>query len=73
MRQHRDRLVILIATGDNPERMRSQAAFASLRGVAQISPSSGKVIRHRLSRGGDREVYRALRAPSTSAASRSWA
>jgi transposase len=50
----------LIVAGDNPQRLRSEAAFASLCGVAPIEASSGKVVRHRLNRGGNREANRAL-------------
>jgi transposase len=48
------------AAGDNPDRLHSEAAFASLCGVAPIPASSGKTNRHRLSRGGDRDANRAL-------------
>jgi transposase len=51
---------LLIVAGDNPQRLRSEAAFASLCGVAPIEASSGKVVRHRLNRGGNREANRAL-------------
>jgi transposase len=51
---------LLVAVGDNPDRLRSEAAFASLCGVAPIPASSGKTNRHRLSRGGDRDANRAL-------------
>lgn len=51
---------LLVAAGDNPERLHSEAAFASLCGVAPIPASSGKTNRHRLSRGGDRDANRAL-------------
>jgi transposase len=51
---------LLIAAGDNPERLRSEAAFAHLCGVAPIQASSGKTVRHRLNRGGNREANRAL-------------
>ena len=43
-----------------PGRLRSEAAFARLAGTAPIPASSGKVIRHRLDRGGDRRLNRAL-------------
>jgi len=49
-----------IAAGDNPERLRSEAAVAHRCGVAPIPASSGKVVRHRLNRGGDRQANRAL-------------
>ncbi|WNB84338.1 IS110 family transposase [Cellulomonas sp. ATA003] len=51
---------LLITAGDNPERVRSEAAFARLTGVAPIPASSGRTDRHRLSRGGDRQANRAL-------------
>jgi transposase len=51
---------LLVAAGDNPDRLRSEAAFASLCGVAPVPASSGKTNRHRLSRGGDRDANRAL-------------
>jgi transposase len=51
---------LLIVAGDNPERLSSEASFASLCGASPIEASSGKVVRHRLSRGGDREANRAL-------------
>ena len=40
--------------------MRSEASFASLCGVSPIEASSGKGVRHRLNRGGNREANRAL-------------
>jgi transposase len=51
---------LLVAAGDNPERLRSDAAFASLCGVSPVPASSGKTNRHRLSRGGDRIANNAL-------------
>ena len=51
---------LLIAAGSNPERLRSEAAFASLCGVNPIPASSGKTNRHRLNRGGDRQANAAL-------------
>lgn len=51
---------LLIAAGDNPELLSSEASFASLCGVSPIEASSGKVVRHRLNRSGDREANRAL-------------
>jgi transposase len=51
---------LLIVAGDNPQRLRSEASFANLCGVAPIEASSGKVVRHRLNRGGNREANRAL-------------
>lgn len=51
---------LLITAGTNSERLRSEAAFAMLSGVAPIPASSGKTTRHRLSRGGDRAANNAL-------------
>ena len=51
---------LLVVAGDNPDRLRSEASFASLCGVSPIAASSGKVVRHRLNRGGNREANRAL-------------
>ena len=51
---------LLVAAGDNPERLRSEAAFASLCGVAPLPASSGKTTRHRLNRGGNRIANNAL-------------
>jgi transposase len=51
---------LLIVAGDNPQRLGSEASFASLCGVAPIEASSGKIVRHRLNRGGNREANRAL-------------
>lgn len=50
---------ILIAWS-HPGRIRSEAAFARLAGAAPIPASSGKTSRHRLDRGGDRRLNRAL-------------
>lgn len=51
---------LLVTAGDNPERLRSEAAFAALCGVSPLEASSGKTIRHRLNRGGDRAANNAL-------------
>ena len=51
---------LLIAAGDNPGRLRSEAAFAHLCGAAPVPASSGKVVRHRLNPGGNRDANRAL-------------
>jgi transposase len=51
---------LLVAAGDNPQRLRSEAAWAHLCGVAPIEASSGKVTRLRLNRGGDRQANSAL-------------
>ncbi len=51
---------LLVAAGDNSQRLRSEAAFAHLCGVAPIDASSGLTSRHRLNRGGDRSANQAL-------------
>jgi len=51
---------LLISAGDNPQRLRSQAAFAALCGTNPIPASSGKTNRYRLNRGGDRQANAAL-------------
>ncbi|MGO2812801.1 MAG: IS110 family transposase [Brevibacterium aurantiacum] len=51
---------LLITAGDNPDRLRSEAAFAALAGVCPIPASSGKTKRHRLNRAGDRQANSAL-------------
>ncbi|MGV0852610.1 transposase [Mycolicibacterium phlei] len=51
---------LLITAGANPHRLRNEAAFAALCGVAPVPASSGKTSRHRLSRGGDRAANNAL-------------
>src|SRR4029078_5175352 len=52
--------LLLIAAGDHPGRLRSEAAWAHLCGVAPIPASSGKATRHRLNPGGDRQANHAL-------------
>ena len=52
--------LLLIAAGDYPERLRSEAAWAHLCAVAPIPASSGKTTRHRLNPGGDRQANHAL-------------
>ena len=49
-----------MTAGDNPQRLRSEAAFAHLCGTAPIPASSGRTDRHRLNRGGDRHANNAL-------------
>jgi transposase len=51
---------LLVAAGDNPDRLRSERSWAHLCGVTPIPASSGKVIRYRLNRGGDRNANAAL-------------
>ena len=51
---------LLLAAGDNPDRLRSEASFAALCGTNPIPASSGKITRFRLNRGGDRQANAAL-------------
>jgi transposase len=51
---------LLVSAGDNPERLRTEAAFAALCGANPIPASSGKTQRHRLNRSGDRQANAAL-------------
>jgi transposase len=51
---------LLVTAGDNPGRLRSEAAFARLCGAAPIPAMSGRTDRHRLHRGGDRDANSAL-------------
>lgn len=50
---------LVVSSGD-PTRMRSEAAFAALAGTSPVEASSGQHQRHRLNRGGDRQLNRAL-------------
>jgi transposase len=50
----------LIVSWSHQDRIASEACFARLAGVAPVPASSGKTTRHRLSRGGDRQLNRAL-------------
>ena len=51
---------IILNAWSHPGRIRSEAAFAMLAGVAPIPASSGQTVRHRLNRAGDRQLNRAL-------------
>ncbi len=51
---------LLVAVGDNPERLDNEASFAALCGVSPVDASSGRQRRHRLNRGGNRDANRAL-------------
>ena len=51
---------LLVAAGDNPDRLKSERSWAHLCGTTPIPASSGKVTRHRLNRGGDRQANAAL-------------
>ena len=50
----------VLISWSHPGRFRSEAAFAMLAGAAPVPASSGQAIRHRLNRGGDRQLNRAL-------------
>lgn len=52
--------LLLIAAGDNPERLHSESAFAAMCGVCPIEASSGQIVRHRLNRGGNRSANHAI-------------
>jgi transposase len=53
--------ILLVAAGDNPERLRTEAAWAHLCGVAPLPADSGKTQhRHRLNLGGNRQANHAL-------------
>ena len=52
--------ILLVAAGDNPGRIKSEAAFAHMCGVAPLEASSGKITRHRLNRSGNRQANHAL-------------
>jgi transposase len=51
---------LLVAAGDNPDRLKNEATFAKLCGVSPLDASSGKQERHRLNRSGDRQANSAL-------------
>lgn len=51
---------LLVAAGDNPQRLDHEASFAALCGVSPVDASSGRQHRHRLNRGGNRDANRAL-------------
>lgn len=52
--------ILIAVAGDNPERLRNEAALAALCGASPLQASSGKTVRHRLNRGGDRSANNAL-------------
>lgn len=51
---------LLVTAGENIDRIHSEAALAALCGASPVPASSGKVTRHRLNRGGDRQANNAL-------------
>lgn len=52
--------ILLIAAGDNPERLTTEAGFAALCGASPVEASSGKHVSHRLNKGGNRQANHAL-------------
>lgn len=56
---------LLVTAGGNPERLVSESSFAALCGTAPVPASSGRTIRYRLSRGGDRHANSALHTIAT--------
>ena len=52
--------ILLVAAGDNPHRLRNEASFAALCGASPVEASSGKITRHRLNTGGNRQANHAL-------------
>lgn len=58
---------LVVAVGDNQERLKSEASFAALCGVNELTASSGKVVRHRLNRSGNRQANSPCTASSSAA------
>jgi transposase len=52
--------ILVTVAGDNPERLKNEAALAALCGTSPLQASSGKTVRHRLNRGGNRSANNAL-------------
>jgi len=52
--------ILLVAAGDNPERLSTDAGFAALCGASPVEASSGKHVSHRLNKGGNRDANHAL-------------
>ena len=51
---------LVIAAGQNPDRLRTEGSFAALCGTSPVQASSGKQHRHRANRGGNRQANSAL-------------
>jgi transposase len=51
---------VIMTVWSHPGRVRSQAALAQIAGTCPIPASSGNTTRHRLNRGGDRQLNRAI-------------
>ena len=54
-----------IVSFSHPGRCRSDAAFATLAGTSPLPASSGRTVRHRLNRGGDRALNSAIHTIAT--------
>lgn len=52
--------ILLVAAGDNPERLRNESAFAAMCGASPVEAASGKTARHHLNRSGNRQADNAL-------------
>ena len=50
----------VVVSFSHPGRCRNEAAFAALAGTSPLEASSGRTVRHRLNRGGDRALNRAI-------------
>lgn len=57
--------VLMGIAGDNPVRLKNESSLAALCGVCPLQASSGKTVRHRLNRGGDRCANNSLRTIAT--------
>lgn len=51
---------LLLAAGDNPDRLKNERSWAALLATNPVQASSGKVVRHRVNQGGDRQGNSAL-------------
>jgi len=51
--------ILLVAGGANPERLGNEASFAALCDPSPVEASSGKTVRHRLNRAGNRQANHA--------------
>jgi hypothetical protein len=64
---HASAAMLLMATGDHPERLSSEAAWAHLYATTPIPASSGKVTRYLLNPGGERQASHARTKPAPGA------
>ena len=55
----------VIVSFSHPGRCRDDAAFAALGGISPLQASSGRTVRHRLNRGGDRALNKAIHVIAT--------